>query len=137
MEAELTDPDQNPDDRLGFSVAISNGRAIVGIVGDDDNGDASGSALVYRQSGSNWYRAERLYNSDAAVGDSFGCSVATSAGDPAVVGAYEQAALQTGAAYVFNERAIPAVSEWGLVVMALLGLTVGTIMFSRMKRQTA
>ena len=32
---------------------------------------------------------------------------------------------------------IPAVSEWGLVVMALIGLAVGTIMFRRLKRHPA
>ena len=34
------------------------------------------------------------------------------------------------------QEPIPAVSQWGLLVMALLGLAVGTIMFRRARRRT-
>ena len=36
-----------------------------------------------------------------------------------------------------NNPAIPAVSEWGLLVMALLGLAAGTIMFRRARAVAA
>ena len=36
-----------------------------------------------------------------------------------------------------SENPIPTVSEWGLVVMTLLGLTVGTIIFARRRARGA
>ena len=36
-----------------------------------------------------------------------------------------------------EDLSIPAVSEWGLVVMALLMLTAGTVVFARRRRPTA
>ena len=46
--------------------------------------------------------------------------------------------LASGHINEIEQRAgIPAVSEWGLVVMLLLGLTAGTVMFRRVSRKAA
>ena len=34
-------------------------------------------------------------------------------------------------------EAIPTVSEWGLIVLTLLGMTAGTVMFGRRRRPAA
>ncbi len=36
-----------------------------------------------------------------------------------------------------KDAAVPAVSEWGLVVMTLLALTMGTVMLFRQRRRAA
>ena len=45
-EIKLTAPDGANDDRFGWSVAVDGSTALVGMYGDDDNGDDSGSAYI-------------------------------------------------------------------------------------------
>ena len=47
--AKLTAGDGAMDDYFGYSVATSGGVAVVGAIGDDDNGGNSGSVYVYEQ----------------------------------------------------------------------------------------
>lgn len=44
---KLIAPDGTDMDLFGFSVAISGGELIVGAIGDDENGDASGAAYIF------------------------------------------------------------------------------------------
>ena len=67
-------------------VAVDADTAVVGAVGNDDNGRESGSAYVFVRTGSTWTEEAKLTASDAAAGDVFGWSVSVS-GDTAVVGA--------------------------------------------------
>ncbi len=69
------------DDWFGYSVAISADGTII-VVGanfDDDNGNATGSAYVYRWNGSSYELAQKRTATDCAAGDRFGYSVAISA----------------------------------------------------------
>ncbi len=95
--------DRNDLDHFGDSVALDGEYAIVGAYEDDDKGTDSGSAFVYRRSGSGWTQAAKLTASDGEAEDYFGCSVAVS-GDCAIVGAYQEDERGTGsgAAYVFQ-----------------------------------
>ena len=45
--AKITASDAAANDNFGISVAIGNGRIVVGANGDDDNGSISGSAYIY------------------------------------------------------------------------------------------
>ena len=45
--AKITASDNAVDDNFGGSVAIGNGRIVVGASNDDDNGGNSGSAYIY------------------------------------------------------------------------------------------
>jgi len=111
-EAKLTASDAAPDDLFGYSVSISGDRAVVGAHGNDDAGDSSGSAYVFRRddggtpsdlSDDVWVEEAKLTASDAAATDYFGVCVAIS-GDRAVVGASgnDDAGSGSGAAYVFS-----------------------------------
>ena len=81
------------------SVAISDRLIVVGTPFDDEAGDESGSAYVYRFDGNAWTEELRLNASDAAAGDRFGVSV-SARGNLAVVGApYDD---DCGAVYVFR-----------------------------------
>jgi hypothetical protein len=96
QQAELTASDGVSGDNLGVSVSVSGSIAVVGAYSKNSN---TGAAYVFVRSGTTWTQQAKLTASDAALGDSFGISVAVST-SIAVVGA----ALKnsgTGAAYVF------------------------------------
>ncbi len=118
---KLTASDGANDDFLGASVAIDDGTAVIGAIGDDaneDDGDDTnnltnaGSAYVFIEGPSAWSQAAKLTASDREVDErddsQFGISVAVS-GDIVVIGAdgVDQSATETnfGAAYVFTKPA--------------------------------
>merc|ERR1719271_89346 len=103
--AKLVASDAAEDDRFGDSVAVSGDLVVVGAYGNDDTGDRSGSAYVYRTTngGASWTQVAKLVASDAAAEDWFGESVTVS-GDLVVVGAdgNDDAGSYSGSAYVFR-----------------------------------
>ena len=54
QEAKLLPSDGASDDNFGFSVSISGDYAVVGAHFDDDRGFDSGSAYVFKRSGTSW-----------------------------------------------------------------------------------
>ena len=103
QEAKLLPSDGAADDVFGQSVFISGDYAFVGARGDDDNGSLSGSAYVFKRTGTTWTEESKLLASDGAIGDFFGESVSIS-GDYAVVGAWadDDNGSVSGSAYVFK-----------------------------------
>ena len=91
--------------RFGNSVSISGDTVAVGAYLDDSGGGTdSGSAYVFKRSGSTWSEQAKLEGDDAADGsDEFGSSVSIS-GDTVVVGVEKSDELGTdaGIAYVFT-----------------------------------
>lgn len=115
---KLTASDAAAADNFGTSVSISGDTIVVGALGDDDNGSASGSAYVFdRDEGgvSNWGEVKKLTAGDGAATDTFGRSVSVS-GDTVVVGANQDddAGADSGSAYVFG-RDQGGVGNWGQV----------------------
>jgi uncharacterized repeat protein (TIGR02543 family) len=101
---KITASDGAPDDRFGVSVSISGDYAIVGAWDDDDNGSFSGSAYIFRRTGTNsWDAGTKITASDGAAGDRFGYSVSIS-GDYAIVGAWydDDNGSNSGSAYIFR-----------------------------------
>lgn len=47
FDLKLTAPDGSAFDQFGRSVALSDNTALIGSVGDDDNGESSGSAYLF------------------------------------------------------------------------------------------
>ncbi len=118
---KLTAGDGADNDFLGASVAIDDGTAVIGAIGDEaneDDGDDTndltnaGSAYVFIEGPSGWSQAAKLTASDREVDkrddSQFGISVAVS-GDIVVIGAdgVDQSATEInfGAAYVFTKPA--------------------------------
>lgn len=95
-------------DYFGRSVSISGDYAIVGACYDDDNGDYSGSAYIFKCDGSGWVQQQKLLASDGAAKDLFGCSVSIS-GDFAIVGAHkgDGSVTDSGSAYIFAPASYP------------------------------
>ena|GEM_PF-1176658 len=102
------------DDYFGTSLAIEGDTAVIGAFRDDDNGESSGSAYVFRRDGSTWREQAKLTASDGAAWNQFGGAVGLS-GDTAVIGARNADGLvsDSGAAYVF--RGISDCNGTGLV----------------------
>ena len=102
-EQVLTGATGGNGDLFGRSVAVSGDTALIGAVGDVDNGDFSGSAYVFVRSGAAWTEEAKLAASDAARTQYFGYSVALD-GDRALVGAPGDSvgADFSGAAFVFE-----------------------------------
>jgi parallel beta-helix repeat protein len=102
-EAKLLASDGAASDLFGFSASIYGDSALIGAEDDDDNGDNSGSAYVFRYDGLTWAQEAKLLPADGEPRDYFGCSVAIS-GDAAVVGAYNgnDNGATSGSAYVFR-----------------------------------
>ena len=102
QQAKLTASDAAASDNFGFHVSISGDYAVAGAYGDDDGGDASGSAYVFKRSGTSWSQQAKLTASDAAANDQFGYPVSIS-GDYIVVGGHrnDDGGDGSGSAYVF------------------------------------
>ncbi|MHA1485386.1 MAG: FG-GAP repeat protein, partial [Candidatus Thorarchaeota archaeon] len=102
-QVKLLPSDGAADDWFGYSVSISGDYAIIGALYDDDNGDYSGSAYVFKRSGTDWTEQAKLLPSDGAQGEYFGGSVSID-GDYAIIGAYrdDDNGDYSGSAYVFT-----------------------------------
>jgi len=122
-QAKLTASDAAEQDVFGSSVSISGDLAVVGARYDDDGGDYSGSAYIYRRTGSSWAEETKLIASDPAVNAYYGCSVAVS-GDVVVIGAYKapEADTRRGGAYVYRFNGSSWVEEAKLTASDAAGL---------------
>ena len=140
QERKLVATDGVGFESLGYSVSVDGDTVVAGAHLDDDNGSNSGSAYVFRWSGTTWDQEQKLLPADGAAEDLFGVTVSVS-GDVAVVGAYstDDNGANSGSAYVFsaNPPSIPTVSHWGFAVMTLLILTAGTLVFIRRRPASA
>lgn len=104
---KLTAYDAAAADWFGFSVCVDGRRAVMGAPGDDDEGNFTGAAYVFKRDADSWDHEAKLTASDASAGDFFGRSVCIS-GDYIVVGAmgvYNEA-RSAGAAYVFKRSGV-------------------------------
>lgn len=103
VEIKLTAGDAAELDRFGHSVSISGDYAIVGADNDDDGGENSGAAYIFKRENTIWIEQIKLTASNAAERDYFGHSVSIS-GDYAIVGAFgnDGYGSESGAAYIFK-----------------------------------
>jgi len=92
-------------DNFGIAVSISGDYAIIGAPHDDDNGENSGSAYIYKRQDTTWIEVQKLLPTDGAAGDEFGWSVSIY-GEDAIVGSN-----QSDAAYIFGYNGIDWIEE--------------------------
>jgi hypothetical protein len=103
----------NENNGFGNSVSLSGNTLLVGAVGDDLNGTASGSAYVFvHDSSDGWIFQARLVPGDGARLDYFGSCVSLD-GDTALIGASsdDDNGNASGSAYVFVRNQQGAWSE--------------------------
>jgi len=99
-KTKLLASDGEQNDRFAVSVSIDGDYAIVGAFFDDDNGDSSGSAYIFKCTDGNWSEEQKLTASDSEQGDRFAVSVSID-GDYAIIGADNDDELM-GSAYIFK-----------------------------------
>jgi len=100
-------------DWFGGSVSIDGDYALIGAFGDDDDGADSGSAYVFKRSGTTWAEEAKLTALDGASSDWFGFSVSID-GEYAIIGAYldDDNGSQSGSAYVFMYESTPPCADF-------------------------
>ncbi|MDZ4753860.1 MAG: FG-GAP repeat protein [Phycisphaerae bacterium] len=86
LTAKLVAPDAASADWFGRAVAVDGNFIVVGAYGDDDRGEKSGAAYVFRRDGGEWLLDVKLVPEDLREGDWFGFSVAVH-GDTIAIGA--------------------------------------------------
>jgi hypothetical protein len=102
-EAKLLASDGAAGDRLGDSVAIQGGTAVIGAWSNDANGTNSGAVYVFRYEGSNWIQKAKLVPSDGSPGDIFGWAVAIDDDKALIAATYDDDnGTDAGSAYVFR-----------------------------------
>lgn len=108
QEAFVKAPNPKARDYFGKSVAVSEGRVVIGVVGDDSEQTTisetpnlslskatdSGAVYIIGKSEGKWQHQAFVKAANAQQSDSFGSSVALS-GDTVVVGAYFEDSNQT------------------------------------------
>ena len=103
-QAVLTASDGVASDYLGSSVGITDGYAVVGAPGDDDNGGGSGGIYLYNKPAGGWATTatftDKLQASTGVGGDNLGTSV--SASGYFVIGGAPVVSTDTGGAYIFE-----------------------------------
>ncbi|GAA4644489.1 hypothetical protein GCM10023115_24490 [Pontixanthobacter gangjinensis] len=103
QQAKLVAPDGEADDRFGRDVALHEDTALVGAMHQDDRGDDSGAAYVFKRTGNSWTLLTKLTADDGASGDLLGWSVAMSHKNALIAAVRnEDRGSESGAAYIFN-----------------------------------
>jgi len=104
QQAKLTPSDFSDGAGFGFSVCMYNDYLIIGKLGDEVFGEASGSAYIFYKDNGNWIEQAKLIPSDGAACDFFGQSVAIGDGF-AIVGAPfdDDHGGESGSAYIFKQ----------------------------------
>ena len=89
-------------DEFGLSVSLSGNTVLIGAP-KNDAASIPGSAYVFIRTGTTWTEQQKLFASDGAAPDYFGCSVSVDE-DTALIGAFWGDGIQTdsGSAYVFT-----------------------------------
>jgi len=104
-QSKLLPSDGKEDQTFGCSVSIGGDYALIGAVGDDDNGGYSGSAYIFKRDGTVWTEQSKLLPSDGDDNDLFGRYVSIG-GDYALIGAPgdENNGYGSGSAYIFKRN---------------------------------
>ena len=99
-QIKLEANDKKSGDNFGWSVSISENRAIIG---SPFSKSRTGSAYIYEYEGSDWTQKQKLVALDQQIDDRFGFSVSIS-GNTAIVGAPEEdtGGSKVGAAYIYQ-----------------------------------
>jgi carbonic anhydrase/acetyltransferase-like protein (isoleucine patch superfamily) len=102
-QAKLTSSNAAMGDQFGWSVAIDGDMAVIGAIGDDDNGNNAGAAYIFSRNNGEWTGQSKLTASDGAPYDGFGR--VTIAGNTILIGAPRNGKDSTipAATYVFAE----------------------------------
>ncbi|MCH8963267.1 MAG: FG-GAP repeat protein, partial [Bacteroidetes bacterium] len=100
QQAKLIASDAGEDDSFGRAVALDGDYLLVSAPGNDEQGERTGAAYVFKRDGETWTQQAKLTASDAGVGDGLGSAVALE-GALAAIGASGDD-FPTGSVYLFE-----------------------------------
>ncbi|MBL7046631.1 MAG: PKD domain-containing protein [Candidatus Marinimicrobia bacterium] len=102
-QIKLTASDAEEQDWFGYSVSVSGEHAIVGAYKNDDSGESSGSAYIFKLEGETWTEISKLTPNDPDGGDKFGYSVSIK-GNDAIIGTpqSDDSGNASGSAYIYS-----------------------------------
>lgn len=103
-------------DYFGKSVSMNGDYAIIGSTCDDDNGEDSGSAYIFKNDGSSWIQEAKIIASDGEPEEEFGWAVSIN-GDHAVIGVSsdDENGMNSGSAYIFKRDGLDWTEQTKLV----------------------
>lgn len=105
QQAKLVAPDGSEDDRFGRDVALDGDTALIGAMHQDERGDNSGAAYLFKRADTSWKLMAKLTADDGAPGDLLGWSVATSRNNALIAATGNSVGgKETGAAYIFDTQ---------------------------------
>lgn len=105
QEAKLTANDAENNDQFGISVAIDGDYVVVGAHYDDDNGSITGSAYIFKRTGTNWTQEAKIVPTGVTSNSYLGNSVSIH-GDYALIGCRggNEHGVNSGNAYVYKRN---------------------------------
>lgn len=91
-------------DYFGVSLAVQGDYAVIGAYGNDDDGDASGSAYIFHKDTEGlWDEGTKIIAPDGSAGAAFGLSVGISEQDVIIGAPWDDTeGAVSGAAYIFH-----------------------------------
>lgn len=106
QQAKLTAADASGDNRFGIAASIYRKYVIIGAFFDEDHGERSGSAYIFKRDGETWSQHTKLTAGDAAEKDWFGVNVSIDHNYAAVGARYDDNTNGTdaGAVYIFKRE---------------------------------
>ena len=106
---KLVAPDGGAEEYFGYSVDIDGDYMVIAACWDDEFGEKSGSAYIYKRTGSTWAMQQKITASDAGEDNRFGIKAAIS-GKYVIVGAFfdNDFGTRSGSAYIFERTG----TEW-------------------------
>ena len=102
---KLVAPDPAAFDFFSYSVAMAGDLVVVGAIDDDDGGNLTGSAYVFRRSGATWVFEQKLHASNPDPEDEFGFDIETDGQTIVVASPVDSnGGIATGSVYVFRHN---------------------------------
>lgn len=140
LQTKLLASDGSENELFGYTVDIDGDYIVIGCPWDDDAGEKSGAAFIYKLEAGNWIEQTKLRADDASEDDRFGIVVDISA-ETVVVGAFFDDVVgdRSGSAYVFvrevatwyqQAKLLPsdgAEDDWFGVVLSLFNNDVAIV----------
>jgi len=104
--AKIKPSDGDADTWFAWSVAIYGDYALVGCRFDNEKGDDSGSAYIFKREGNSWIEQQKLSPDDGSAGDEFGECVSIYE-NYALISAYHDNVYgeHSGSVYIFKRDA--------------------------------
>ncbi len=113
LQQKIVPADAQAGDDFGVSLALQGDTLVIGADTDDEAGMNSGSAYVFRRTGTTWNQVAKLIPNDGQNGDSAGRDVAID-GNTVLVSAHadDDGGSNSGSFYAFVENGGTWTQQW-------------------------